>query len=148
MIILAVANQVIIIMKHLFSVITFVVLGICLVSCSKTNVSASLSGTEWSQTVGSKSTVDLSFSSLEFSLVYTVREKTENAIPGDGYRIKGSYVYESPEAMLYGRTIEYMFNGEVEGVNTYKEEFKAVIVDNILSLYHGDEVLGSFSRKK
>ena len=80
--------------------------------------------------------------------IYTVHKKTENFLPGEGYRIKGSYVYESPEAILYGRTIEFLFNGEVEGVDKFEDEFNAVIVDDVLSLYMGDDYVGTFSRRE
>lgn len=131
-------------MKRFFIIISFVLLGIGFVSCDKTiDTSVSLSGTEWVENYGSKSTVKLSFTNIEFSLTYTVKEKTENWLPGEGYRIKGSYVYEYPVATLYSRTIELLFNGEVEGVDTYKDEFNAVVVDDVLSMYRGNEAAGT-----
>jgi hypothetical protein len=136
-------------MKHILLTIVVVILGICFPSCSKTiDTSVSLSGTEWTQTFESKSTVELSFSDIEFSLTYTVHEKYGDWLPGEGYRIKGSYVYESPEANLYCRTIEFLFNEKVESVDTYKDEFTAVVVDDALSLYMENEPAGTFSRNK
>ena len=136
-------------MKRILLIIATAILGVCLTSCSKTtDTSVSLSGTEWTQTFGSRATVELFFGDIEFSLTYTVHEKDEDWLPGEGYRIKGSYVYESPEANLYGRTIEFLFNEKVESVDTYKDEFTAVVVDDVLSLYKGKDPLGTFSRNK
>ena len=146
---LAYDNQNKLFMKRILLIVITALLGICFTSCSKAiDTSVSISGTEWTQTFGSQSTVELSFSDIEFSLTYIVHQKYEDWLPGEGYRIKGSYVYESPEANLYCRTIEFLFNEKVESVNTYKDEFTAVIVDDILSLYMGKDPAGTFSRNK
>lgn len=138
-----------IVVKRFIITIGLILSYVCIISCTKqVDTSVSVSGTEWVQTFGSESTVELSFTNIEFSLIYTVHKKTENFLPGEGYRIKGSYVYESPEAILYGRTIEFLFNGEVEGVDKFEDEFNAVIVDDVLSLYMGDDYVGTFSRRE
>ncbi len=146
---LSCGSKLFLIMKRLIITVSIILFSICIASCTKSvDTSVSLSGTEWIQTNGNESTVELSFSDIEFSLTYTVHKKTENYLPGEGYRIKGSYVYESPEAILYCRTIEFLFNGAVESVDTFGEEFNAVIVDDVLSLYIGHNSGGTFSRRK
>ena len=131
-------------MRRLFAIITFATLFLGLNSCTKeVDTSVSLEGTKWEQVYGTESKVELSFTNIEFSLTYTVYEKNDNWLPGEGYRIKGSYSYASPEASLYSRSVEFLFNGKVESVDACKDEFRVVVVDDVLTLYLDNESFGS-----
>jgi len=135
-------------MKHIISFLAIVSSCICLASCQKIDTSVSLSGTEWHVEYGTQSYATLSFTNIEFALTYTVKEKNDTWLPGEGYRIKGSYEYKSPEAKLYSRTVEYMFNGKVESVDKTNIEFTAIVVNDVLSLYDGQELVADFTLRQ
>ena len=135
-------------MKHIISFLAIISSCICLASCQKIDTSVSLSGTEWYVEYGTQSSATLSFSDIEFSLTYTVKEKNDTWLPGEGYRLKGSYEYKYPEANLYCRTVEYMFNGKVESVDKSNFEFSAIVVNDVLSLYEENELVADFTLRK
>lgn len=135
--------------KYLFHLFAFVCVILALALCNKVDTSVSLSGTDWSTTDdGTK--VELSFADIEFVLTIVALKEQEGILPGEGFRLKGSYEYESPEAKLYCRTIEFIYNNKTEAVESARDmRYRAVVVDNILSLYNGDnDFIGTLDLRK
>lgn len=135
-------------MKRLFLLIAVICIGL-LPSCTKpVDTSVSLVGTSWTATEdGTK--VDLVFQDVEFVLTIVALTKQDGVLPGEGFRLRGSYEYQSPEATLYCRTIEYLFNDKVEGVQSARDMYyTAVVVNNVLSLYDSEnDFMGTLELK-
>ena len=131
-------------MQRILSLLAITLISVGLTSCSKVDTSVSLSRTEWSST-DAETKVDLSFTDIEFVLTIVAKKEQSGVLPGEGFRLRGSYEYESPDATLYCRTIEFIFNNKVEAVESARDiRYRAVVVDNILSLYDNDnEFLGT-----